>query len=118
MKNSVEHTRRVVNHVEVSFTQREWNLAKDGMSKLFKEKDNISRQNIYKIISDINKNVFSKEIIFVDPNHDNDQEKEEKEDSYRLFDKVKVLLSFFCCCVLLTDGIVTTKQNTMCCHCN
>lgn len=93
MKNCVEYPQGVVNQVEVSFTQREWNLAKDGMNKLLKERDNIS-ENIYKTISDINKNIFSKDIIFSDDVVDDDPEKEEKKHlntsttSYHLFDKV------------------------------
>ena len=53
-----------VNHVELSFIQSEWNLPKDRMNKLLKEKHDIS-QNIYEIIVDVNKNVFSTHIILL-----------------------------------------------------
>ena len=99
MKNSAEFLggrekspRGVVNHVKVSFTAKEWNLAKEGMNKLLNERDNISK-SIFKTISDINKNVFSREIVFVD----DDQEKEEKKylsvstKSDHLFEEVKVM---------------------------
>ena len=107
--NKKKSPRGAVNRVEVSFTERAWNLAKEGMNKLLKEKDNIS-ENIYSIISDINKNVFSKHIIFIDndnDDHDDDQEKEEKKylntsTSYHVFDKVKVMFCLlFCFLVLL-----------------
>ena len=101
----------VVNHVQVSFTSRDWNTAKEGMNKLLSERDHISRENIYSIISDINQNIFCKHIVFLD-GHGNDdeydQEKEEKAylntsntSSHPLFDKVISFICFsfvFCLC--------------------
>ena len=91
----------VVSHVKVSFTSTDWSLAKDGMNKLLSERDNISRQDIFQIIQDINKNVFCKHVIFVDDDgHDDDaydQEKEEKE----YFNTFNQVIFYFVSCFCL-----------------
>ena len=110
----------VVNHVKVSFTQMEWNLAKDGMNQLLKQRDNTSK-NFYSIISDINKNVyvFCKDVIFI--HDDYDSEKEEKmysnTSSHHVFDKViSFHLFFFCILILLIriDSLLLNADELSC----
>ena len=111
----------VVNHVKVSFTQRDWNTAKEGMNKLLCEIDNISRENIYSIILDINENVFCRDIVFVDGNTDDDGYDQEKEEEMRLdpsntschhlFDKVISFHLFLFCILIFLFLLLTTKPN-------
>ena len=101
----------VVSNVQVSFTSSDWSLAKDGMNKLLSERDNISRQDIFQIIQDINKNVFCKHVIFVDDDGQDDDEKE----YFNTFDQVNF---YFVSCFCFRIYCYTTTTTNMCCKCN